>query len=136
MKGQIEIERTFTTMPGDLADTLADTITFADAFALFGYDCSLTKRGNSINQQKGISMLRDLGWSFYSILALICGIATAWLHWWVVMHEGLWPYIIFELIPGLPGVASGVYAIHRDGSKVAWAGVLLSLSPLATWLSI
>jgi len=51
MKGQIEIERTFTTMPGDLADTLADTITFADAFALFGYDCSLTKRGNSARQQ-------------------------------------------------------------------------------------
>jgi len=51
MKGQIEIERTFTTIPGDLADTLADTITFADAFALFGYDCSLTKRGNSARQQ-------------------------------------------------------------------------------------
>ncbi|CAB3838830.1 hypothetical protein [Achromobacter mucicolens] len=81
-------------------------------------------------------MLRELGWSFYSSLALICGVATAWLHWWVVMHQGLWPYIIFELIPGLPGVASGVYAIHRDGSKVAWAGVLLSLSPLVTWLSI
>lgn len=90
----------------------------------------------AINQRKGINMLRDLGWSFYSILALVCGVTTAWLHWWVVMHEGLWPYIIFELIPGLPGAASGVYAIHRDGSKAAWAGVLLSLSPLATWLSI
>ncbi len=90
----------------------------------------------SINQQKGISMLRDLGWSFYSVFALICGVANAWLHWWVVMHEGLWPNIIFELIRGLPGMASGVYAIHRDGSNVAWAGVLLSLSLLPAWLSI
>ena len=52
------------------------------------------------------------------------------------MHLGLWPYIIFELIPGLPGVAFGAYAIHQNGSKIAWAAVLLSLSPLLTWLAI
>ena len=81
-------------------------------------------------------MFRGLGWSFYSVLALICGVATAWLHWWVVMHLGLWPYIIFELIPGLPGVAFGAYAIHQNGSKIAWAAVLLSLSPRLTGLAI
>ena len=81
-------------------------------------------------------MLRDLGWSFSSVCALICGAATAYLHWWLVMHEGLWPYIVFELIPGLPGLAFGLYAIHQSQSKIAWLGVLLSVSPLVTWLNI
>ncbi|CAB3718693.1 hypothetical protein [Achromobacter piechaudii] len=81
-------------------------------------------------------MLRNLGWSFSSVVALICGVATAWLHWWVVMHLGLWPYIVFELLPGLPGVGFGIYAIHQDNSKIAWVGLVLSLSPLVTWLSI
>ena len=52
------------------------------------------------------------------------------------IRDRLWPYIIFELIPGLPGVAFGAYAIHQNGSKIAWAAVLLSLSPLLTWLAI
>ncbi len=81
-------------------------------------------------------MWRDLGWSFSSVAALICGGATAWLHWWVVMHQGLWPYIIFELIPGLPGLAFGIHALRQNGSKIGGLGLLLSLSPLATWLAL
>ncbi|MDQ8033934.1 hypothetical protein CEG14_19535 [Bordetella genomosp. 1] len=81
-------------------------------------------------------MWRNLGWSFASVMALICGVANAVLHWWFVMNEAMWPYIIFELIPGVLGLLFGVYAIHRSGSKVAWVGLLLALSPLITWLSL
>ena len=82
-------------------------------------------------------MWRNLGWSFASVVTLICGVVSAVLHWWVVMHLGLWPYIVFELIPGVLGLAFGVYALRQNpDSKVAWLGLALTVSPLVTWLGV
>ncbi|MFJ1302781.1 hypothetical protein ACILG0_22700 [Pseudomonadota bacterium AL_CKDN230030165-1A_HGKHYDSX7] len=69
-------------------------------------------------------------------MTLLCGLANAFLHWYLIMNEGMWPYIVFELIPGVLGLVFGIYAIHRHDSKVAWVGLLLALSPLITWLSV
>ncbi|WP_255176206.1 hypothetical protein [Bordetella genomosp. 5] len=79
---------------------------------------------------------RQPAWTFASVVTLLCGLANAYLHWYLVMNEAMWPYIVFELIPGVLGLVCGVYAIYRYDSKVAWVGLLLALSPLITWLSV
>ena len=85
---------------------------------------------------RAVTARRQSAWTFSSVVTLLCGLANAFLHWYLIMNEGMWPYIVFELIPGVLGLVFGVYAIYRYDSKVAWVGLLLALSPLITWLSV
>ncbi len=80
-------------------------------------------------------MRHQRNWTFSGITALLLGVLTALLWWWLIMYEGMWPYIIFVWIPAVAAIAFGLYALKTYDSPVAFLAILLALSPLLTWMT-
>ncbi|WP_110949872.1 hypothetical protein [Pseudomonas bohemica] len=78
-------------------------------------------------------MLRKSDWTLSSVASMVFGLLTAWFWWWLIIYQGMWPYIIFSWVPAVPGLAFGIYALRIYKNRVAVLAIMLTLSPLAPW---
>lgn len=72
-----------------------------------------------------IDMRHKPDWTFSSLMALAFGLECLVLGW-LIIYQGVWPYIAFPGISAVPGLAFGTYAQKTYESRVAVLAIMLN----------